>query len=349
MDKKTRTAIERLLISRNNILLTEDIKGYFAGKTVLITGAGGSIGCEIAHKLLQSSCKKLILCDNSEYSLFNAEFELGDAANVSYIYKDIRDYAAFRTLFENEKIDIVLHCAALKHLLIVERNKEEAVKTNIVGCYNLMRLAEDFEIEKFIFISTDKAVDPSSFMGLTKLAGERLSAFFASKSKTSFVVVRFGNVIGSSGSVIPIFQKQIDKNMPLTVRSEEASRYFMSIHEAVFLVLKASVIGKTGDTYILKMGEPIYIYDIAKVMLKLNGKENLGINITGLKDGERTKEELMSSTEKSIASESDDFYFFSSCSKAYDRELANIIHNDDFNTVTYKKILDLLQRFEREA
>ena len=280
-----------------------------SNRTILIAGAGGSIGSEICRQILKQKIKHIILLDNSEYNLYKIDQEISllkDKLNHKYkitsILASAREESRMEQVFKKFSPNIVFHAAAYKHVTLVEQNKIEALTNNYDSTVILSNLAIKYNVENFTFISTDKAVNPSNIMGTSKrLAEIFIQKVAAKKSKTIFSIVRFGNVIGSSGSLIPLFQNQIKNGGPLTVTHENVSRYFMTIPEAVDLVLSASYLASSGDVFILDMGEPIKIIDIAKKMIALSGKteiteENkngdIEIKIIGLKPGEKLHEEL---------------------------------------------------------
>jgi len=298
-------SIEDLLFREPVKVNEEDLKDFFKEKTVLITGAGGSIGSEIVHQVLKYSPKKVIALEIDETELHNILLKENSNKLIPYL-ADIRDYSKLENLFKNEEIDIVFHAGAYKHVPIIELFPEEAVKTNVFGTYNLAKLSVEYGVEKFINISTDKAVNPTSIMGATKRFAEIICNSFNELGKTKFISVRFGNVLGSRGSVIPIFLEQIKKGGPITITHPEMKRYFMTIPEAVSLVLQAGYIGKGGEVFVLDMGKPVKILDLAKALIKLHGLEpekDIKIIFTGLRPGEKLFEELLTAeegTEKTI-------------------------------------------------
>lgn len=279
----------------------EAIKSFIEGKKVLITGAGGSIGSELAKSILQFNPETLIVFDIDDTELFhllnNLKFSQGE---IIPVIGDIKDEMKLASIFERFLPQIVLHSAAYKHVPILEFYPEEAVKTNVLGTKILAELSLKYDVEKFIFISTDKAINPVSIMGATKRVGEELLRILNLKNKTKFISVRFGNVLGSRGSVIPLFKEQIKGGGPLTVTHPEMKRYFMSTSEAVLLVLEASAIGEGGEVFVLDMGEPIKILDLAKEMIRLSGYEpdkEIPIVFTQIRPGEKLHEEILSAEE----------------------------------------------------
>jgi FlaA1/EpsC-like NDP-sugar epimerase len=277
----------------------------FLGRTVLVTGAGGSIGSELSRQVADLAVKRVLLLDQDENAMFNIHTELSRTnpdTPVIPLVADIRDAARMRSIFARYNPHIVLHAAAYKHVPVMEHNCSEAVLNNVIGTRNVAELAVDFAAERFLLISTDKAVNPSSMMGATKRMAELLVQELARRSAgnanaTHCTCVRFGNVAGSNGSVIPIFLKQIAAGRPVTITNEEMTRYFMTIPEAVQLVLQAASIGSTGETYLLDMGNPIRIKDLARRLIQMSGLRpdiDIPIQITGLRPGEKLHEKLWS-------------------------------------------------------
>lgn len=253
---------------------------------VLITGAAGSIGSALARRIYKEKPKKLVLVDNNESGLFEIQQEL---SGIDAIVCSIRDEDRIHDVFKRFKPTMVFHVAAYKHVPLMEAHPFEAIKTNIGGLINIATTAIQNKVKRFVFISTDKAADPVSIMGLTKKYGEKLCKTYSEISKTKFTIVRFGNVMASRGSVIPIWQKQIAENKPITVTDKQMQRYFMGIYEAVELILEASK--KPQGLYLLDMGDPINIYEFAKLMIKISGKD-LPIVITGNRGAEKLFERL---------------------------------------------------------
>jgi len=289
IEKKTKKiSIEDLLARKPKDLDDKKIKEMIAGKTVMITGAGGSIGSEISKQVLKYKASKIILVDNSEYNLYKIAEEI---PNHPHYLKSVANRKEIQEVFCQHKIDIVIHAAAYKHVPLCEENPESAIKNNIIGTKNIIDLSVNNNVKRVVLISTDKAVRPTNIMGATKRVCELYAQNKESKS-TIITAVRFGNVLGSSGSIIPKFKKQIENNQPLTVTHKEITRYFMLIPEACQLVLQAASIAKNKELFVLDMGEPVKIYDLAKKMLKLYNKD-LEIKITGLRPGEKLYEELL--------------------------------------------------------
>ena len=290
------------------------IKNIYNNKTILITGAGGSIGSNIVFQLLKSNYKKLILVDNSEYNLFNLESYIKKKNKISFLLKNFSDTDHIKEIFNKYKIDVVFHAAAYKHVPLIEVNPFSAIKNNFLDTYELMKSSIMYNVSYFCLISSDKAVRPTNIMGSSKRLAELAMRYFSSlkNHKTTFSAVRFGNVINSSGSVKPLFQYQISNNLPLTLTHKKIIRYFMTIEEAANLVLNTYKISKGGEIFLLDMGEPIKLHDLAKLMIqfsgktiKKNGRGDIEIKIIGLRDGEKLYEELLidkESTQSSIKS-----------------------------------------------
>lgn len=276
------------------------ISKYLTGKTVLVTGAGGSIGSEICRQISQFNPKKLILLGHGENSIYSIELELKEKFGESSIeivteIADIQDALKMQSVMQSHLPDAVYHAAAHKHVPLMERNPEEAVKNNVIGTMNVANAASWHGVKIFVMISTDKAVNPTSVMGSTKRLSEMIVQSMGKGSQTKFVVVRFGNVLGSRGSVIPLFKSQIEKGGPVTVTHPEMVRYFMTIPEASRLVIQAGALAKGGEIFVLDMGEPVRIVDLAENLIKLSGNsiEDIGINFTGIRPGEKLFEELL--------------------------------------------------------
>jgi FlaA1/EpsC-like NDP-sugar epimerase len=272
----------------------KEIFDFLQGKRVLITGAGGSIGSELARQINQVNTEELLLLDRDETALLNLNLSLkndGLFKDDNIILGDIRDSKMISDLIEKRKPEIVFHVAALKHLALVEKYPEEAHKTNVIATQNLIKACLDFNVRYFVNISSDKAVDPINVLGKTKLDIERVIATISSPDKI-YISVRFGNVIGSNGSFLNTFGQQIKNGGPITITHPEVTRYFMSVSDAVFLVLQSLLVGKCGETLILDMGDPIKIDDIAKKMVSDSGK-NIDIIYTGLRIGEKLHEKLI--------------------------------------------------------
>ena len=284
-------SVEDLLARHPKDLDKEKIENFIKGKIVLITGAGGSIGSEISRQCKKFGARQLILLDHSEFNLYQITEELS-SDNVVSVMQTVRNFGFIENTFKKYKPQIVIHAAAYKHVPLVEDNILEGISNNIIGTKNCIDLSIKYEVEKFVLISTDKAVRPTNVMGTTKRICELYAQNVVSNS-TEIVAVRFGNVLGSSGSVIPKFKSQIESGGPITVTHPDITRYFMLIPEACELVLQAASIGKGGEIFILDMGEPIKIVDLAKKMIELSGRENIQIEYCGLRPGEKLYEELL--------------------------------------------------------
>ncbi|AET70717.1 putative nucleoside-diphosphate sugar epimerase [Desulfosporosinus orientis DSM 765] len=281
----------------------EEVAGYVAGETVLVTGAGGSIGSEICRQIARFNPGKLVLLGHGENSIFDIEQELrGEHPGIDYITEilDIKDREKVFLIFNRYKPGVVFHAAAHKHVPLMERNPEEALKNNVVGTQNLAEAADEVKVKTFVAISTDKAVNPTSVMGATKRTAEMLIQSLDLRSQTKFVAVRFGNVLGSRGSVIPTFKRQIAQGGPVTVTHPDMVRYFMTIPEASQLVIQAGAMGNGGEIFILDMGKPVKIVDLAKDLIRLSGFEpdvDIKIQFTGIRPGEKLFEELLTAEE----------------------------------------------------
>jgi len=284
-------SVEDLLARHPKDLDKTIIEKFIKDKKVLITGAGGSIGSEIARQCARFGALELILLDHSEFNLYTITEELHDF-NISPVMQSVVNEALLDKTFEKYKPDIVIHAAAYKHVPLVEENISEAILNNVIGTKNTIDKSIKYGVQKFVLISTDKAVRPTNVMGATKRICE-LYVQNVERNNTEIVAVRFGNVLGSSGSVIPKFKAQIESGGPITVTHPDITRYFMLIPEACELVLQAASLGRDGEIFILDMGEPIKIFDLAKKMCELSGKKDIQIEFTGLRPGEKLYEELL--------------------------------------------------------
>ncbi|MBP3816617.1 MAG: polysaccharide biosynthesis protein [Firmicutes bacterium] len=293
------------LLGRDPVKVDQSgISDFIYGKVVMVTGGGGSIGSELCRQIIECNPSKLIIFDIYENNAYAIEQELKykhHHADISTLIGSVRDYDRLEFVFEKYRPNIVFHAAAHKHVPLMEKSPNEAVKNNCLGTFNVAKLADKYEAENFTLISTDKAVRPTNIMGATKRICEMIVQVYARKSKnTRYSAVRFGNVLGSNGSVIPLFNKQIDEGGPVTVTHPEVRRFFMTIPEAVSLVLQASLYAEGGEIFILDMGEPVRIYDLAENLIRSRGlvpHEDIEIEIVGLRPGEKLYEEVLMSEE----------------------------------------------------
>ncbi|MGG2092743.1 nucleoside-diphosphate sugar epimerase/dehydratase [Bacillus sp. S13(2024)] len=292
------------LLGREPVQLDDaGIGEKITGRTILVTGAGGSIGSEICRQVMKYKPTKIVLLGHGENSIYTIEMELRslykDEIEIITEIADVQDLHKMFQIMDRYKPYIVYHAAAHKHVPLMERNPEEAVKNNVIGTKNVAEAADMFKVNTFVMVSTDKAVNPTSVMGAAKRVAEMIVQHMDTVSETRFVAVRFGNVLGSRGSVIPLFKKQIQKGGPVTVTHPDMVRYFMTIPEASRLVIQAGALAKGGEVFVLDMGEPVKIIDLAKNLIKLSGYtvEEIGIEFTGLRPGEKMYEELLNENE----------------------------------------------------
>jgi len=302
---KIEDLLGREVIQMNNKRIGEEI----SGKVILVTGAAGSIGSEIVRQLIAYFPAKLVLVDQAESALYDLEYELAGKipANVQMIVNvaDVSDTRRISKIFKNHRPHIIFHAAAYKHVPLMENNPYEAIKTNVIGTRILAELASELGVEKFVMVSTDKAVNPTNVMGATKRLAEMYTQSMNQLEgvKTKFIATRFGNVLGSNGSVIPLFKKQIERGGPVTVTHPEITRYFMTIPEACELVLEAATMGQGGEVFVFDMGESVKIIDLAKKMITLSGlrvDKDIEIKYTGLRPGEKLYEELLNNDENTL-------------------------------------------------
>jgi len=290
----------------------DGIAAYLQGKVIMVTGAGGSIGSELCRQIIRFYPKALILVDNTENNLFEIEMELRDRCpklTLQGELADVRNQRRIRDIFKKYRPQVIFHAAAYKHVPMMERFPELAVSNNIFGTYVVAQAACDYEAETFILVSTDKAVNPANVMGASKRAAEMVVQYLNQECerenrKTRFAAVRFGNVLGSRGSVVPIFKRQIAQGGPVTVTHPEMVRYFMTIPEAVQLIIQAGALAEGGEIFILDMGEPVRIVDLARDLISLSGfepDEEIEIKFTGIRPGEKLREELLTDREKMSA------------------------------------------------
>ena len=288
------------LLGRDPIRVNlDEIMGYVSGKVVLVTGGGGSIGSELCRQVASHNPKQLIIFDIYENNAYDIQLELKEKypdLDLVVLIGSVRNTHRIETVFEKYRPDIVYHAAAHKHVPLMEDSPNEAIKNNVFGTYKTAKAADKYGTSRFVLISTDKAVNPTNIMGASKRMCEMVVQMMNARSKTDFVAVRFGNVLGSNGSVIPLFKKQIEQGGPVTVTHPDIIRYFMTIPEAVSLVLQAGAYAKGGEIFVLDMGEPMKILDLAKNLIRLSGYEpdvDIPIIFTGLRPGEKLYEELL--------------------------------------------------------
>lgn len=321
------------LLGREPVELdTQSIADYISGSVVLVTGAGGSIGSEVCRQVSQYAPRQVILLGHGENSIYSIEMELNEhnPHGIDYVAEiaDIKDRDKMMSVMLKYRPRVVFHAAAHKHVPLMERNPEEAVKNNIIGTKNVAEAADYAKVETFVMISTDKAVNPTNVMGATKRLAEMIAQDLNRRSQTKFVAVRFGNVLGSRGSVIPLFKKQLKKGGPLTVTDPKMERYFMTIPEASRLVLQAGALAQGGEIFVLDMGEPVKIVDLARNLIRLSGysEEEIGITFTGIRPGEKLFEELLNEDEVHEKQVHPKIYIGKTCHLFID-EIEEIIQN----------------------
>ena len=308
--KQLRTVQIEELLERDPINLNnENIKNEIKGKKILVTGAAGSIGSEIVRQILHYNPAKVILLDQAESPLYDLEQEILNSdlsifsGLIHCVVADVKDYLRIEKIFEHYKPDMLFHAAAYKHVPLMEMNPYEAVLVNIFGTKILADLSVEHGVEKFVMVSTDKAVNPTNVMGASKRVAEIYTQSLNKKKSTDFITTRFGNVLGSNGSVIPLFKSQIDKGGPITITHKDITRYFMTIPEACNLVLEAGSMGNGGEVFVFDMGQSVKIYDLALKMIKLSGltvNKDIAIKVTGLRPGEKLYEELLNDSENTL-------------------------------------------------
>ncbi len=296
------------LLSRDPVppsLSLPDLVTHFGGKRIMVTGAGGSIGSELCRQLTRMQPSQVFLAERDETNLFEIERELHQAKLahlVTPVLLDVMDGKALERAFKDLQPQVIFHAAAYKHVPMMEYNPGEAIKNNVLGTRRLAELADEHGVESFVMISTDKAINPTSVMGATKRLAEQIVQELAARTNTRFSCVRFGNVLGSRGSVVGIFKDQIAAGGPVTVTHPDATRYFMTIPEAANLVIQAATLGSVGEVFLLDMGEPVRIFDLARQMIRLSGftEVDIPIKVVGTRPGEKLFEEL-STTSENIA------------------------------------------------
>ncbi|MEE8325332.1 MAG: polysaccharide biosynthesis protein, partial [Candidatus Humimicrobiaceae bacterium] len=324
-------------------------------RVVLITGAGGSIGSELCRQVIRFKPEKLIIVDHAENSLFMIEEELANKyAFVSTvpIVADIRDREAMKGVFKKYKPEIIFHAAAYKHVSLMQLNPEAAIQNNFLGTKLLAKMAIAHKVKRFVMLSTDKAVDPKNVMGVSKLLSEKYLQALSKVKNTSFMIVRFGNVLGSQGSVVPLFKDQIRAGGPVRVTHPDMKRYFMTIPEAAQLVIQACTMGSGGEIYVLDMGEPINIVDLARNMIKIYGLEpdkDIEIVFTGARKGEKINEKLVNGEEKLASTEFKQIFTAKNHGKGkkYSKEeVINILFNieKDIQLYDYKNLFKDIKR-----
>ena len=292
------------LLGRDSVIIKNpELHAFIHDKIVMVTGGGGSIGSELCRQIIANEPKKLLIVDIYENSTYELEMELRryyPNADFEVLIASVRDYERLDTIFAKYRPDVVYHAAAHKHVPLMENSPNEAIKNNCLGTLNLAKVSDKYGVKRFVMISTDKAVRPTNVMGATKRICEMIVQTYNNRSDTEFVAVRFGNVLGSNGSVIPLFLKQIEAGGPVTLTHREITRFFMTIPEAVSLVLTAGLMAKGGEIFILDMGEPVKIYDLACNLIRMKGYEpekDIKIEVVGLRPGEKLYEELLMAEE----------------------------------------------------
>ncbi|PWU67164.1 polysaccharide biosynthesis protein [Gracilibacillus dipsosauri] len=322
------------------------ISEYVTNNTVMVTGAGGSIGSEICRQLMRFTPERILLVGHGEFSIYSIDMELRQKygeknIEILPIIADVQDRKRIFEIVEQYKPEIIYHAAAHKHVPLMEYNPHEAVKNNVIGTKNVADAADTYGIHTFVLISTDKAVNPTNVMGATKRIAEMIVQDLAKHSKTKFVAVRFGNVLGSRGSVIPLFKKQIEQGGPVTVTHPDMTRYFMTIPEASRLVIQAGTVARGGEIFVLDMGEPVKIVDLAKNLIKLSGysEEEIPIKFSGIRPGEKMYEELLGEDEVHPEAVYEKIYVGKTV-EVYADELNELIHH--FNNFKNKELKNKL-------
>jgi FlaA1/EpsC-like NDP-sugar epimerase len=349
--------IEELLEREPIQLDKDDIQNILSDKIILVTGAAGSIGSEIVRQVIKFNPKKIILLDQAESPLYEMEMELFDKykqQSYEIVMGDIRNRDRMENVFKTFQPQIVFHSAAYKHVPMMENNPSESVFTNVFGSKNLADLSVEYKVEKFVMISTDKAVNPTNVMGASKRIAEIYTQSLGKHSTTKFITTRFGNVLGSNGSVIPRFRQQIENGGPITITHPDITRFFMTIPEACQLVLEAGAMGKGGEIFIFDMGESVKIVDLAKKMIKLSGltlNKDISIAFTGLRPGEKLYEELLADHENTLPTHHKQImiakvkeYDFETVSSAIS-ELIKLFDKQDNRSIV-KKMKELVPEFK---
>ncbi|MEE0772737.1 MAG: nucleoside-diphosphate sugar epimerase/dehydratase [Anaerovoracaceae bacterium] len=340
------------LLGRDTVIIENpELAGFVAGKTIMVTGGGGTIGSELCRQVVANKPGRLLIVDIYENGAYELQMELKryyPEADIKVLIGSVRDYDRMESIFSEYKPDYVYHAAAHKHVPLMEGSPNEAVKNNCNGTLNMAKLSDEYGVKRFILISTDKAVRPTNVMGATKRICEMIVQTYNKMSDTEFVAVRFGNVLGSNGSVIPLFLKQIESGGPVTLTHREITRYFMTIPEAVSLVLKAGLMAKGGEIFVLDMGQPVKIYDLAANLIKMKGYvpgKDIQIEIVGLRPGEKLYEELLMA-EEGLQSTSNELIFIGKPIDINQREflekLDDLIAKAENNSNRIKKEIEMV-------
>ncbi|WP_374712948.1 polysaccharide biosynthesis protein [Symbiobacterium terraclitae] len=348
--------IEDLLGREEVSVDLEAIAAYLSGETVLVTGAGGSIGSELCRQIAQFGPRRLVLLGHGENSIYDIHLELREKypdLDLVPVIADVKDKARIDTVFDEFRPGVVFHAAAHKHVPLMEMNPTEAIKNNVFGTLNVAQAADRVGVGRFVMLSSDKAVNPTSVMGATKRAAELVIQWLNRQSKTIFVAVRFGNVLGSRGSVVPLFQRQIAAGGPVTVTDPRMVRYFMTIPEAVQLVIQAGAMGTGGEVFVLDMGEPVKIVDLARDLIRLSGYEpdvDIPIVFTGARPGEKLYEELLTTEEGTRATSHERIFIApdSSSDVSIDGLLADLWCDVDTGCVENDRLVSLVNSYNRE-
>lgn len=345
------------LLGRDAVVIENpELASFVAGKTIMVTGGGGTIGSELCRQIIANNPGKLLVIDIYENGAYELQMELKryyPDADVEVLIASVRDYDRMENIFSTYRPDIIYHAAAHKHVPLMEYSPNEAVKNNCGGTLNMAKLSDKYGVRRFVLISTDKAVRPTNVMGATKRICEMIVQTYNRKSDTEFVAVRFGNVLGSNGSVIPLFLKQIEAGGPVTLTHKEITRFFMTIPEAVSLVLKAGLMAKGGEIFVLDMGQPVKIYDLAVNLIKMKGyvpNRDIKIEVVGLRPGEKLYEELLMA-EEGLQSTTNDLIFIGQPIELDDEKFLNQLkqlvqtayQNGDTIKTAIKKICDTYQ------
>ena len=337
------------LLGRDAVVIKNpELHEFVAGKTVMITGGGGSIGSELCRQIAANDPGQLVIVDIYENTTYELEMELKrfyPKGKVEILIASVRDYDRMDDIFRKYRPEIVYHAAAHKHVPLMEVSPNEAVKNNCLGTLNVIKLSDKYGVKRFVLISTDKAVRPTNVMGATKRICEMLVQVYNNRSETEFVAVRFGNVLGSNGSVIPLFMKQIEAGGPVTLTHREITRFFMTIPEAVSLVLTAGIMAKGGEIFVLDMGEPVKIYDLACALIKMKGYEpekDIKIEVVGLRPGEKLYEEILMDEEGLLATENKKIHIGKPIEideEKYLADLEKLIEKAEANTEDIRKVI----------